>query len=80
LSFEIYLQQITTKNNSYLKNLPPKQLIITLIILNLIFFGMFYLLIYTTFFDNWLLIKKLPEADNVCIVEQDGKKVFSFCQ
>ncbi len=55
----------------------PKQVTISLVILNLIFLAVFVWLAHTTIFDRWLTGKVMP---NLCIEEQaDGKVVFVFC-
>ena len=56
----------------------PKQVVISLAILNLIFIAVFVWLAHTTIFDRWLANKVLP---NLCTEEQaDGKVVFTFCE
>lgn len=56
----------------------PKQVIISLAILNLIFIAVFVWLAHTAIFDRWLANKILP---NLCIEKQaDGKVVFTFCE
>ncbi|MBU1089909.1 hypothetical protein KKF38_03915 [Patescibacteria group bacterium] len=56
----------------------PKQVTISIVILNLIFIAVFVWLAHTTIFDHWLTSKVLP---NLCTEEQaDGKVVFTFCE
>lgn len=54
----------------------PKHVFWTLIILNLVFFGVFYLLSQTRIFDHWITGKVLP---NLCVEEQDGQPTFTYC-
>lgn len=55
----------------------PKHVVITLIILNLIFLGVFLLFTRSTIFDLWMLNKILPE---LCPTTQlDGTMTLGFC-
>ncbi|MFH0775987.1 MAG: hypothetical protein V1936_00030 [Patescibacteria group bacterium] len=55
----------------------PKPVVITLIILNLIFIVLFYVLMQTTIFDRWLANKVAP---NLCTEQtENGQVVFKFC-
>lgn len=55
----------------------PKQVVATVIILNLIFLGFFYVVTQTTFLDYWHDLKSTPD---LCTQQAaDGGTVFSFC-
>lgn len=54
-----------------------KQVLITLVVLNIIFFGFFYVISQTTLFDYWKTNKNSPD---LCTQEaSDGGKIFTFC-
>lgn len=56
----------------------PKQVVISLVILNFIFLAVFVWLAHTAIFDRWLANKILPK---LCTEERaDGRVVFIFCE
>lgn len=55
----------------------PKHVVVALVILNLIFLLIFFLLTSTSIFDKWSLNKV---SQKICVEEQaDGEKVFVIC-